>query len=54
MHWIDMMSYKGQACAKKPVDFISKKDVPVYFEQHSCIGRVMGQMVNVPAQGIIT
>ena len=37
MNWTNMMSSKGQVYAeKKPVDFISKKEGPVYFEEH-CI-----------------
>ena len=36
MNQINMMSSKGQVYAKKTVDFISKKEGPVYFEQH-CI-----------------
>ena len=36
MNWMDMMSSKGQVYAKKTVDFISKKEGPVYFEQ-ACI-----------------
>ena len=37
MNWINMMSSKGQVYAKKTVYFISKKEGPVYFEQHCII-----------------
>ena len=33
MNWTNMMSSKGQVYGKKTVDFISKKEGPVYFEQ---------------------
>ena len=33
MNWTNIMSSKGQVYAKKTVDFISKTEGPVYFEQ---------------------
>ena len=33
MNWTNMMSPKGQVYAKKIVDFISKTEGPLYFEQ---------------------
>ena len=33
MNWTNIMSSKGQVYAKKAVDFISKTEGPVYFEQ---------------------
>ena len=33
MNWTNMMSSKGQIYAMKIVDFISKTEGPVYFEQ---------------------
>ena len=33
MNWINMMSSKGQVSVNKTLDFISKMEGPVYFEQ---------------------
>ena len=33
MNWTNMMSSKGQVYAKNTVDFVSKTEGPVYFEQ---------------------
>ena len=44
MNWTNMMSSKGQVSAIKTVDFISKTEGPLYFEQ-ACISeahRVVG------------
>ena len=38
MNWMNMIFSKEQVYAKKTVDFISKKEGPVYFEQACTFG----------------